>query len=253
MGFIILVSLVAIIVGLFVGGGLLVWVSKLFKIENSSYKKSLVVLIVSAIVSFVAGIIFSIINLGFLSKILASVVAFFVFHYFYKKYYLSTWKKSLGIYVVFGIIGIVISLFVVIPTRFYIFSPFVVNGEAMSPAYNNNDYLLINKFSEDFSRGDVIVFQYEKQPGAFLIKRIIGLPGEKVEIKNGKVFINDRALNESYYSGETAGDTSVTLTQDQYFVLGDNRTKSLDSRIFGPITKSSIEGKVFYRVSGLIK
>ena len=253
MGFIILVSLVAIVVGLFVGGGLLVWVSKLFKIENPSYKKSLIILIVSGIASFIAGIIFGIINLGFLSNILVSVATFFVFHYFYKKYYVSTWKKSLGIYVVFGIIGIVISLIVVIPTRLYIVSPFVASGETMSPTYNNGDYLLINKFSKDFSRGDIVVFRYEAQPGTFFIKRIIGLPGEKVEIQNGKVFINGQVLNESYYSGETAGNTSVTVGQDQYFVLGDNRSKIFDSRSFGPISKSSIEGKVFYKVSGLIK
>ena len=253
MGFIILVSLVAIIVGFFVGGALLVWVSKLFKIENPSYKKSLIVLIVSGIASIVAGIIFGIINLGFLSNILVSVATFFVFHYFYKKYYQVSWKKSLGIYVVFGIIGIIISLAVVIPTRLYIVSPFVASGETMSPTYNNGDYLLINKFSKDFSHGDVVVFRYEKQPGTFFIKRIIGLPLEKVEIRGGRVFINGQVLNETYNNGETAGDVSVTLGQDQYFVLGDNRNKSFDSRSFGPITKSSIEGKVFYKVSGLIK
>ncbi len=145
MGFIILISLIAIVIGLFVGGGLLVGVTKLFKIENPSYKKSLVVLIVSGIASFIAGIIFGIINLGFLSNVLVSVATFFVFHYFYKKYYQSSWKKSLGIYVIFGIIGVVISLLVVIPTRLFIVQPFVVSGETMSPTYLNGDYLLINK------------------------------------------------------------------------------------------------------------
>ena len=248
-----LVSLIAIIVGIFFGGGILVWATKLFKIENPSYKKSLVVVIVSGVASVIAGIIFGIIDLGFLSNILVSVTTFFVFHYFYKKYYQTSWKKSLGIYVVFGIIGFVISLLVVIPTRLYIVSPFVASGETMSPTYNEGDYLLINKFSKDFSRGDVVVFRYEKQLGTFFIKRIIGLPLEKVEIKDGKVFINGQVLNENYYSGETAGDTLITLGQDQYFVLGDNRNKSFDSRSFGPIAKSSIEGKVFYRISGFIK
>ena len=123
----------------------------------------------------------------------------------------------------------------------------------MSPTYNNGDYLLINKFNKDFSRGDVVIFRTEKQPTSFLINRIIGLPSEKVEIRGGKVFINDQILNETYYSGETLPDSSVTLGQDQYFVMGDNRTKSFDSRSFGPISKSSIEGIIFYKVSGLIK
>lgn len=85
MGFIILASLITMVVGLFFGTGLLVLVTKLFKIENPNYKKSLIVLIVSGIASFIAGIIFSIINLGFLSNVLVSITAFFVFHYFYKK------------------------------------------------------------------------------------------------------------------------------------------------------------------------
>jgi len=245
MGFVILFLLVVIIVGLFIGGGLLVWISKLFKIENPSYQKSLVVLIVSGIASLIAGIIFGIINLGFLSNVLVSIVAFFVFHFFYKKYYLSSWKRTLGIYLVFGIISIVVSLIIIIPFRLYVVSLFTVSGETMSPTYNNGDYVLINKFSKDFSRGDVVVFRYEEHASSFFIKRIVGLPGEKVEIRNGKVFIDGQALNETYYSGETPGNTSVTLSQNQYFVLGDNRGKSLDYLDFGPIDKSNIEGKVF--------
>lgn len=253
MEFIILVLLIGAIIGIFVGGGLLVQISKLFKIENTSYKKSIIVLIVSGIASVIAGIIFGIIDLGFISNVLVTVATFFVFHYFYKKYYQITWKKSLGIYVVFGIIGVVFSLATVITIRFYIVSPFVASGDTMSPAYNNGDYLLINKFSKNFSRGDVVVFQSEKQQGTFFIKRIIGLPSEKVEIKSGMVFIDGKVLNENYYSGETVGDISVTLGQDQYFVLGDNRDKSFDSSSFEPIIKSDIEGRVFYKVSGLIK
>lgn len=74
-----------------------------------------------------------------------------------------------------------------------------------------------------------------------------------MDIQGGKVLINGQVLNESYYNGETLPDSSITINQDQYFVLGDNRTKSFDSRSFGPITKSSIQGKIFYKVSGLIK
>jgi len=253
MEFIIFILLIALIASLFIGGGILVWVTKLFKVENPSYKKSLIILIVSGVASVIAGIIFGIINLGFLSNVLVAVATFFAFHYFLKKYYQSNWKRSLGICIVFGIIFSVISLLIIIPIRLYIVSPFVASGETMSPAYNNGNYLLINKSSKDFVRGDVVIFRYEKQPGTFLIRRIIGLPSEKVEIQGGKVLINGQVLNESYYIGETAGETSITLSQDQYFVLGDNRNKSFDSRSFGPIAKSSIEGKVFYKVSGLVK
>lgn len=252
MGLILLASLIIAIVWLFAGAGILVWVTNLFKIERSSYKKSLVVLIVSGIISIIAGVVFAMINPGFLSSLMASITTFFVFHYFYKKYYQVSLKKSLGVYIVFGIIGIVISLAVVIPTRLFLVSPFIVSGETMSPTYNNGDYLLINKFNKDFSRGDVVIFRYEKQPDTFLIKRIIGLPSEKIEIQDGKILVNGQVLKETYYNGETTGNTSLTLGNNQYFVLGDNRNKGFDSRSFGPIAISSIEGKVFYTVSGMM-
>jgi signal peptidase I len=245
--FILIILLFSIVVGFFGGGMLLVWITKLFRIEKPSYKKSLIVLIVSGLAGFIAGIIFGIVNLGILSNLLVSVVSFFVFHHFYKKYYQSSWKKSLGIYIVSGIIGTVVVLLIVIPIRLYVFSPFVVSGEAMSPTYNNGAYLIIDKFDKSFERGNVVVFDtsfIKGYEGQTFIKRIVGLPLEKVEIKDGKVSINGQVLNESYVSGDTSGDTSITLNQNEYFVLGDNRSKSFDSRMWGPLNKSNIEGKV---------
>ncbi len=253
MALFILAIVVLVVIIYLAGAGILVWVEKLFKIENPTYKNSLKTLLFSGIASGVVGIISIIINLGLLSNVLITVASFFAFHYFLKKYYLSSWKKSLGIYVVFGVVGMVVSLVVVIPTRLYIFEPFTVSGEVMSPTYINGDYLLINKFNKSFERGDVVVFRYPKDPNKFFIKRIIGLPSEKIKIQGGKVFINRQVLNESYYNSETVPDSSITLDQDQYFVLGDNRNKSSDSHIWDPITKSSIQGKIFYKVSGLIK
>lgn len=252
--FLLILGVIILVIVIFLAGaGILVWVEKLFKIANPTYKNSVRTLIFFSIASAIVGIVFSIINLGLLSSIIITVASFFAFHYFLKKYHLSSWKKSLGIYVVFGIIWIIVSLVVVAPTRLYVFEPFAVNGGAMSPTYNDGDYLLINKFDTSFGRGDVVVFRYPKDPNQFFIKRVIGLPSETVGIQSGKVLINGQILSETYYNGETLPDSSVTLNQDQYFVLGDNRTKSFDSRSFGPITKSSIQGKIFYKVFGLIK
>lgn len=244
MEFIVFVLSVGIVALLF-HGAILVLVSKFFKVENLSYRKSLIILVACAIVSFAVGAVFYVLNFGFLANVLASVAVFFMFHFFYKKYYLSSWKRSLGIYVTFLGISFIISVLVVIPTRLFLFSPFFVSGDAMSPTYNDGDYLLATKFGRSFSRGEVIVFEREGYAGASLIKRVVGLPGEKVDVRNGKVFINDQVLNEGYVSGETTGTFSVALDHDQYFVLGDNRGKSLDSRSFGPIAGSSIEGKAF--------
>lgn len=250
-----IIAVIAVTVGgILLNAGILFWVTKRFRIEKSSYKKSLLVLTTSGIVGIISGVTVSLVSLGSPSALLANIVAFFVFHYFYKKYYQISLKKSFGIYIIFGIASILFSLVTITPIRLYVVSPFFVSGEAMSPAYNDGDYLLTNKFDKNFSRGDVVIFQNEKQPNTFLIKRIVGLPSEKIEIKNGNVFINGQVLDETpYYSGETAGNTSVILEQDQYFVLGDNREKSFDSRSFGPINKSEIEGKVSYKIFGFIK
>lgn len=253
MALLILMGIVVVSTILLVQAGILILVEKLFKIENPTYKNSLKTLLFSGIAVAVVAIIFSIINLGLLSNVIVALVSFFVFHYFLQKYYLSSWKKSLGIYVVFGIFGLIVQLFIVVPTRLYVFEPFAVSGETMSPTYNSGDYLLINKLDKSFERGDVVVFRYPKDPSKFFLKRIIGLPSEKVDIQDGKVFINGQVLNESYYSGETLPDSSLTLYQDQYFVMGDNRNASADSRMWGPVTKSSIQGKIFYNIPGLIK
>jgi len=253
MAFIILVLLVAVVLGFLVGSLILLWISKLFRINFPSYKKSIVVLIVLSVVGSIAGLVSSMINLGFLTNALAALIVFFTFHYLYKRYYQSSWGKSLGIYIVFTIIGILISVVIIVPVRLYVVQPFVVSGEAMSPAYVNGDYILINEFDKQFDRGDVIILNPESSPNISIIKRVVGLPLDKVEIRDGKVLINGQTLNEAYSDGDTAGDISVTLGGDQYFVLGDNRNKSLDSRSFGPVSKSNIQGKVFYKISGLLK
>ena len=254
MGLIILVSLLAVIIVIFIEGAILTWVTKLFKTENPSYKKSLIIVIVSGMVGGVTGVVFDMISLGFL----ATILAFFVVHYFLKKYYQSSWKKSLGIFVVTGIIGSIVALLVALPVRTFIFEPFAVAGEAMSPTYKNGDYLIINKLNKEFDRGDVIVFRYPKDPNQFFIKRIIGLPGEKIQVENGKVLVNGQIIQESYLSNSTStfphnteimgGEKAVILGQNEYFVLGDNRLASSDSRDWGTIAKSSIRGKISYKI-----
>jgi signal peptidase I len=154
---------------------------------------------------------------------------------------------------------VIISLIIIIPVRYYVIQPFYVNGASMEPNFYDNEYLIINEISYHLhvpERGDIIVFKYPKKPTDFFIKRVIGLPGEKVSIKNNKIVIYNLAhaggfvLDESSYlpeTTETNGDIEVTLGQDEYYVLGDNRTSSLDSRAFGPINKSYIIGKTWLR------
>ncbi len=120
---------------------------------------------------------------------------------------------------------------------------FVMQDTSMEPTIVNNGKLTLNKFDKEFERTDIVIINNPKTktPSA---KRIIGLPNEKLEIKNGKVFINSTELVENYIKGETKKEFNVVLGSDEYYVMGDNREQSFDSRGFGSIKKSDIVGKV---------
>ncbi len=153
---------------------------------------------------------------------------------------------------------VIIALVIVVPIRYFIFQPFLVKGQSMEPAFENGDYLIVDEISYRFrdpQRGEVVVFKYPQNPSQRYIKRIIGLPGETVEIDDGRVIIYPEnlgglVLDESSYLSPfifTPGDTRVILDENEYFVLGDNRAVSSDSRRFGPLPRENIIGRVFFR------
>jgi signal peptidase I len=146
---------------------------------------------------------------------------------------------------------------VVIPIRLFIVSPFIVDGASMHPTFENLDYLVINEFIYYFkapARGDVVVFRYPPNPSVFYIKRVIGLPSETVSINHGAVMITTAAgekitLAEPYVVSEDATYTkNVSLNPGEYFVMGDNRPNSSDSRIWGPLPRKDIVGRVDLRL-----
>ncbi|MEA3273084.1 MAG: signal peptidase I [Patescibacteria group bacterium] len=157
----------------------------------------------------------------------------------------------------FGVI--LISLVIVIPIRYYLVQPFVVRGASMEPGFLDGEYLVVSEIEyriNDPERGDVIVFKYPKEPSEYYIKRIVGLPGERIAIRGGKVTIFNAqhptglVLNESEYlpNGRiTRGDLSKTLGDDEYFVLGDNREASSDSRVWGILPEELIIGRAWIR------
>lgn len=252
--------IIIIIIAFLINALILFGLSKLFKIENATYKNSVKILFLFAVINIPIEIIFIFLNrlirldfLEFLFTMIFTVITFFIFYHFFKKYYQSSLKKFLGIYIAFSIISVVLTLITVIPIRAHIMEPFFVSGKTMNPTYHNGDYLLVDKLSNEFNRSDVVVARNPKEQNQFIIKRIIGLPNEKVEIKNGDIFINGRILNEEYIINKTDGDISITLDSNQYFVLSDNRDANLDSRSFGPVSADNIEGKVFYKISGLVE
>jgi len=154
---------------------------------------------------------------------------------------------------------VAISLAIIIPIRYYLIQPFFVRGASMEPNFNDGQYLVINEIGYRFNnpeRGDVIVFKYPLDPSQYYIKRIVGLPGETIKIKDSYLsvynpeFPEGKILDESYYLPEgriTRGDIVIELDNDEYYVLGDNRSASSDSRQWGPLKKDNIIGRVWLR------
>jgi len=150
----------------------------------------------------------------------------------------------------------VVAVFIV---RTFLVQPFLVSGSSMSPTFSNGDYVLVDELSYHVSapeRGQVVVFHDPLDYSTYFIKRVIGLPGERVVIKNGTITIyntqdsNGFALDETYLpSGtETSGDYDVTLSSSTYFMMGDNRPYSYDSRSWGPLPAKNIVGVVRVRL-----
>lgn len=149
----------------------------------------------------------------------------------------------------------VIAAVIVIPIRYYLFQPFFVRGQSMDPNFENGDYLIIDEITYRLrgpERGEVIVFKFPYDISQRFIKRVIGLPGETVVIKDGQITIynesGSKILDESdYLNAVTEGDINIKLKNNEYFVLGDNRGFSFDSRRFGAVPKDNIIGRVALR------
>ena len=168
-----------------------------------------------------------------------------------KKFFLFLWEL---------IKVVAISAAIIIPVRYYLIQPFYVKGASMEPNFHDSEYLIIDEISYRFNkpnRGQVIVFRYPKNPQEFFIKRVIGLPGEEIQIEDGEIKVyNDTypsglILSEEYLGSEletfNTDTEKIKINENEYYVLGDNRDASKDSRSFGPVNKDYIIGKVLLR------
>jgi len=153
---------------------------------------------------------------------------------------------------------ILISLAIIVPIRYFLFQPFFVRGDSMEPNFSDGQYLIVDEISYRFEkpkRGDVVILKYPKDPSQYFIKRIIALPGERLEIFDGsvKIYNQDHSegvlVDESYLPADlkTPGKIDYKVNNDEYFVLGDNRKASSDSRIWGPLPEKNLIGRVWLR------
>jgi signal peptidase I len=152
-----------------------------------------------------------------------------------------------------------IALAIVIPIRIFVAQPFIVSGASMDPTFKDKNYLIVDQLSYYFkepARNDVVIFHYPLDPKTFYIKRVIGLPGETVKITQGKVTIINKdnpkgfEVPDAYVAPEHRflDNYNVTLRPNEYFVMGDNRAESSDSRSWGPLERKYIVGRPFLRL-----
>lgn len=134
----------------------------------------------------------------------------------------------------------------------FLYQPVRVEGTSMLPRLEDSDRLFINKFAYHFeaiNRGDVVVFHYPRDPEKSYIKRVIALPGDQFRVDHGRVFVNGKPIREAYVPPEYRDSRSIaemTLPPDEYYMMGDHRSISSDSRDFGPVDRSLIYGKAVF-------
>ena len=154
-----------------------------------------------------------------------------------------SWVRDLAFSVLIAVVSIV-----------FIYQPVKVEGTSMMPGLTDQERIFINKFTYRFglgsiSRGDTVVFEYPGDRAKSYIKRVIGLPGDRVRIDHGTVYVNDHALAEDYVEADFRDDSSMRETvvkPDEYFVLGDHRNSSSDSRFWGTVPRKAIYGKAVF-------
>jgi len=153
----------------------------------------------------------------------------------------AVWARDL-------LVSLAISAFIII----FLYQPVKVEGTSMMPGLEDQERIFVNKFVyrwEPIERGDIVVFRYPRDTSKSYIKRVIGVAGDRVRIENGQVYVNDQAVDEDYVPSEYADARSyaeVTVPVHSYFVLGDHRTMSNDSRDFGPVNERFIYGKAVF-------
>ncbi len=152
----------------------------------------------------------------------------------------------------------VIAVIIVLPIRFFIAQPFIVSGASMEPTFHNGQYLIVDQLSyhmDEPVRGDVVIFKYPKDPSKYFIKRLIGVPGDTVSINGNVITIMNEAHPEGFvldepYVAQMSPNTTITevLGPSEYFVMGDNRDNSSDSRVWGILQENLIVGRAFLRL-----
>jgi len=247
----ILIVVVLAVIGFLFDAFILHLITKLVKVEKPDYKTALKMSLVSLIIEAALWVI-----LSGVSELIIVIIELVCLYILLQKFYKTGLKKNITILATYLTLTVLLYLAIIIPVRLFVLEPFFVAGKSMEPAFNDSDYILIEKIDKNYQRSDVIIFRDPSDLSEFNIKRIIGLPGEKVEIKDNKIMIYNAeksegfVLDESSYlssSVSTAGEISQQIGEGEYYVLGDNRSVGSDSRSWGVLAQKNIIGKFWIK------
>lgn len=264
---IIIISIIVLIFAALLLGGAAVFylISRLFKFPGAEFRASFRIfstisilgLLISPIpqigkLAISIGIIPPSLSFLFFLIYLVAVIAWYCFYniLMWRRYGTRFWK-NIGLWIMTNLTITLLLYPVVSLVRNNIFEPFMIQGSAMAPNYVQGKYLIVKKWGNNYGRGDVVAFKYPYDTSKIFIKRIVGIPGETIEIKNNQIFVEDvsgkkESINEPYLedSAITPDMDPYKIGQNQYFVLGDNRSFSSDSRDWGSVPEGLIVGKV---------
>lgn len=216
---------------------------KINKVKKVAYRKIFLLALVTALTLVLSRIIGQLLGIDLLTIVLVLATPLVTFHFTAKKILKTRFTKNLVVYLTFTAFTVALSIGTGFILRDFLVQPYSMNGNGMAPTLNNNEYALFKVYDRSYEQGEIIVFT---QKDAIIVSRVIGVPGDKVWIKNGEVFVNESL----YDSKKTSGNIELTLSEGEYFVLSDNREESLgDSRHYGPIRKEAIMGTYLTKIS----
>ncbi len=244
---------------LFASAGVLMLLLRLFRVDRVSYKSVLKIVILVAMSTTLIGVALAILNLrSSATFILSAVTSFFIFYYVLTRYcHTLQWRLVLGIFALYAIGATLLGMIMIMPIRTLVFTPFVLVGTAMEPTLHNGTYLFVQRIGYSVDRHNIVLWKYLRDGRLrFFVHRVVALPGDQVEIwDNNDVVVNGVAVTASISAADNEGRTpmaSFVLNEKEFYVLGDNREASFDSRSVGPIQRQHIEGEVVGKLPDFI-
>lgn len=234
----------------------LYWSLLIFKVYDQDRLKFIISLLVIYFITLVL-FYFKTLLADYVGTFLGIVILFSVFYFIFENYYQLSFKKVVAVFLFYHLY-ILVLIGMMVPMSIFLVAPVQIFENSMFPIIKNNEFILVKKFPNRYERGDIVFLhpQVDSDINYMSVKRIVGMPGDKVSIEQGNVFINGSRLDENYLKENVqtvfkGNKKEWQLAKDEYFVLGDNRENSNDSRNYGAVTRENLVGEFLFSMGNL--